>query len=132
MKRLRVELACKLHHLTLGHRVLAGAKSLPDVEIFPIQIVHHGISFRSRQNLPVSLRGASVASQTIVSAPCATVRVAPAPPMSVCTQPGQTELTAMPGRAAASCRVTAFNAAFEIEYAGAQCSMSFNWPAPLE
>src|SRR5947207_5376810 len=114
MKRLRIEFAGKLHHLTLGHRGLAGAKPLANVEIFKNAFVHHGISFRSRQNLPVSLRGASVASQTIVSAPCATVRVAPAPPMSVCTQPGQTELTAMPGRAAASCRVTALSAAFEI------------------
>ena len=37
-----------------------------------------------------------VAAQTGVSAPSSTERVAPDPPMSVRTHPGQTELTRMP------------------------------------
>src|ERR1043166_10277596 len=95
---------------------------------------HHGISFRSRKNLPVSSRGAAVASHTIVSAPSATERGAFGPPMSVRTQPGQTEFTPMPllRNAAASWRVTALSAVFEMLYAGAYVSMSLNWPAPLD
>src|SRR6266403_1940543 len=73
---------------------------------------HHGITLRSLQNLPVSVCGASAASQTIPEAPSATERVASAPPISVRTQPGQTELTANFGKAAASCEVTPFNAVF--------------------
>ena len=63
---------------------------------------HQGITLRSRQNLAVSFCGASEASQTIPEAPSATERVAPDPPISVLTQPGQTELTAKLGNAAAS------------------------------
>src|SRR5204862_197681 len=46
---------------------------------------HHGISLRSRRNLPVRSCGASLASHTIVSAPSCTDRVAFAPPL--CDQP---------------------------------------------
>src|SRR5664279_4499289 len=66
---------------------------------------HQGMAFRSLQNLPVSSWGASDASQTIPLAPSPTERVAFDPPMSVRTQPGQTELTANFGKAAASCEV---------------------------
>src|SRR5438046_9382714 len=87
----------------------------------------------SRQNLPVSFCGASTASQTMPVAPSPTERLAFGPPMSVRTQPGQTELTANFGKAAASCEVTPFNAVFEMQYAGAQPSApSVNWPPPLE
>src|SRR5205085_2908142 len=76
---------------------------------------YHGMTLRSRQNLPVSFCGASAASQTMPAAPSAMERVAFDPPMSVRTQPGQTELTAKFGRAAASCEVTPFNAVFEMQ-----------------
>src|SRR6266513_5850012 len=76
---------------------------------------HHGMTLRSRQNLPVSVCGASVASQTIPEAPSATERVAFDPPMSVRTQPGQTELMANFGKAAASWEVTPFNAVLEMQ-----------------
>src|SRR6058998_2663947 len=79
---------------------------------------HQGISFRSRKNFPVSFCGASAASQTIVFAPSSTERVAPCPPISVRTQPGQTEFTANFGNAVASCEVTALSAVFEMQYAG--------------
>ena len=59
--------------------------------------------------------GASPASHTIVSAPSSTERVAPWPPISVRTHPGQTEFTANFGSAAASCEVTPFNAVFEMQ-----------------
>src|SRR6184192_2304294 len=89
---------------------------------------HHGISLRSRRNLPVRACGASLASHTIVSAPSSTERFAFSPPMSVRTQPGHTEFTANFGNAAASCTVTPFNAVFEMQYAGAQPSApSVNW-----
>jgi hypothetical protein len=53
--------------------------------------------------------------------------------MSVRTQPGQTELIANFGNAAASCTVTPLSAVFEMQYAGAQPSApSVNWPPPLE
>src|SRR5205814_8773574 len=75
---------------------------------------YQGITFRSRKNLPVSFCGASVASHTMPSAPSPIERVAFDPPMWVRTQPGQTELTANFGKAAANCEVTPFNAVFEI------------------
>jgi hypothetical protein len=56
-----------------------------------------------------------VASQTIMSAPSSTERVAFLPPMSVCTQPGQTEFTANFGSAAASYDVTPLSAVFEMQ-----------------
>src|SRR6516162_8820813 len=79
------------------------------------QAAHQGMTLRSRTNFPVRSSGASRASHTAVSAPCATSRSAFAPPMSVLTQPGQTELTATVLRSsAARTPVTAFNAAFEM------------------
>src|SRR4029453_5514634 len=91
------------------------------------------MTLRSRQNLPVSSCGAATASQTMPVAPSPTERVALAPPMSVWTQPGQTELTANFGKAVASCVVTPFNAVFEIQKEGAQpAAPSANWPPPLE
>src|SRR5262245_14658025 len=76
---------------------------------------YQGITLRSRQNLPVSFCGASAASQTMPEAPSATERVAFAPPISVRTHPGQTELMAKFGNAAASCTVTPFRAVFEMQ-----------------
>ena len=76
---------------------------------------HHGISSRSRKNLPVSSSGASVASRTAVSAPSSTDRGAVGPPISVRTQPGHVEFTAIlsPCRALASMRVSPLSASFE-------------------
>jgi len=54
---------------------------------------YHGIRWRSRKNPPVGPLSGRVASHTGVSAPCATVRGARSPPMSVLTHPGQAELT---------------------------------------
>jgi hypothetical protein len=76
---------------------------------------YHGITFLSRQNFPVSLWGASLTNQTIPEAPSATDLVAFGPPISVWTQPGQTEFTANFGKAAASCTVTPFIAVFEMQ-----------------
>src|SRR5437660_11450594 len=76
---------------------------------------YQGISFRSRKNFPVSFCGASLASHTIVSAPSSTDRVAPCPPISVRTQPGQTEFIANFGSAVANCDVTPLSAVFEIQ-----------------
>src|SRR5437762_10762291 len=76
---------------------------------------YQGITFRSRKNLPVSFCGASAASQTMPVAPSPTERLAFGPPMSVRTQPGQTELTANFGKAAASCEVTPLSAVFEMQ-----------------
>ena len=71
---------------------------------------HQAMGFRSRRNWPVRVCGASSASQTIVSAPSSTERGAASPPISVRTQPGETEFTAKRGRAAAKCWVRAFSA----------------------
>ena len=49
---------------------------------------YHGMTLRSRKNLPLSVCGASVANQTAVSAPSLTDRGALAPPISVLTHPG--------------------------------------------
>src|SRR5947208_13942638 len=76
---------------------------------------YQGITFRSLKNLLVIECGASDASHTTPEAPSAIERVALEPPMSVRTQPGQTELTANFGKAAASCAVTPFNAVFEMQ-----------------
>ena len=76
---------------------------------------HQGMTFLSLQNFPVSFCGASQASHTMPDAPSAIDRVAFEPPISVRTQPGQTEFTADFGSAAASCEVTPFNAVFEMQ-----------------
>src|SRR4051794_30814688 len=52
---------------------------------------HHGMGARSRKKPPVGPSSGRVAAHVIVSAPSSTERGAPAPPMSVRTQPGQTE-----------------------------------------
>jgi hypothetical protein len=49
---------------------------------------HQAIVLRSRKKRPLRVSGAAVASQTAVSAPSSTERVALAPPISVRTQPG--------------------------------------------
>src|SRR5262245_17867750 len=94
---------------------------------------HQGISLRSRKNFPVSFCGASLASHTMVSAPSSTERVAFDPPISVRTQPGQTEFTANFGNAVASCDVTPSNAVIELQYAAAQPSAPpASWTPPLD
>src|SRR5205085_8903204 len=95
-------------------RILSHSLREPLCEDFPARD-YQGMTLRSFTNLPVRSCGASVASQTIVAAPSATDRVAPSPPMSVRTQPGQTLFTAHFGRAAASWTVTPFNAVFETQ-----------------
>src|SRR5262249_54099111 len=94
---------------------------------------HHGISLRSRRNLPVISCGASLASHTIVSAPSSTERLALSPPISLRTQPGQIKFTTNFGNAAESCTVTQFSAVFKIQKAGAQPSAPpESCPPPLE
>ena len=65
--------------------------------------------------MPVNSGGASVASHTAVSAPSSTDRGAVGPPISVRTQPGHMEFTAIlsPCRVLASMRVTPLSASFE-------------------
>src|ERR687885_86142 len=86
--------------------------------------VYQGIWRRSRKNPPVGPPSGSVASQTIVSAPFSTERVALGPPMSVRTHPGSRQFTSTlgaPARATASAtmRVSALSAVLESEYEGA-------------
>ena len=68
------------------------------------------------QKPPVGPPSGNVAAHTMPAAPSVTGRP-PAPPMSVATQPGHTELTRMPSArsSSANTRVNAFNAAFEVE-----------------
>ena len=66
----------------------------------PLQ-AHHPMTLRSLRNFPLKVCGASVASQTAVSAPSSTDRVAFAPPISVRTHPGHITLTAMPSELSA-------------------------------
>lgn len=76
---------------------------------------HHPIGWPSRKKPPLGPPGASVAAHTMPEAPCLTFRSALTPPMSVLTQPGQTELTMMPRElsSCASVRVSTLSAAFE-------------------
>src|SRR5207247_2777331 len=92
---------------------------------------YHSMDFRSLKNPPVGPSGGSVASHTIVSAPSSTDFGAPRPPMSVRTQPGLALLTStpVPFVAPASCRVNAFSALFDIEYAGAYVPIDDSCPA---
>src|SRR4051812_48341087 len=76
---------------------------------------YQAIRFRSWKKPPLGPSAGSVASQTIVSAPSSTLRVAFGPPMSVRTQPGSTQFTRADGNAEASITVIAFSVAFEIE-----------------
>jgi hypothetical protein len=75
---------------------------------------HQRSGLPSRKKPPVGPPFGSVAAQTTLAAPSFTLRGALAPPMSVATQPGQTEFTNMPlpRNSPASVRVNAFNAAF--------------------
>src|SRR4051812_41550032 len=95
---------------------------------------HQAIGFRSLKKPPVGPFAHSVASQRIVSAPSSTERGAAEPPISVRTQPGEAQLTRtpVPRVAAASWRVKAFNAAFDIEYAGAYVPIDASCPASDE
>src|SRR5439155_5013602 len=67
----------------------------------------------------------SIAPRTINRAPTSTLRLAPGPPISVRTQPGQTELTRifLEASSRARIRVRAFIATFDTEYAEGQPSL---------
>ena len=67
--------------------------------------VYHGIGWRSRKKPPLGPSSGRVASHTMVSAPCSTERSASGPPMSVRTQPGQTELILTPDSLSSSARM---------------------------
>ena len=75
---------------------------------------HHGRGLPSRKNPPVGPLSGSVAAHTIPAAPSLTERGAPAPPISVATQPGHTAFTKIRvfRSSPASERVKAFSAAF--------------------
>src|SRR6267378_4824587 len=95
---------------------------------------YHAIALRSRKKAPVGPLSGAVASHTTVSAPFSTVRVAPRPPMPVCTQPGSTEFTRIPipSDSAAVTRVTTLIPAFDNLYAMYPAPISANEPIPLE
>src|SRR5512146_125908 len=100
-----------------------------DVDGFRIDEIksldYHGNGLPSRKNPPVGPLSGSVAAQIMLAAPSATLRGAPAPPISVATQPGQTEFTRMRAlrSSAARVRVIAFSAAFVTWYAGGPAPM---------
>jgi hypothetical protein len=75
---------------------------------------HQGNGRPSRKKPPLGPEEGRSAAQTTLAAPSLTGRP-PAPPMSVATQPGQTELTRMPSlrSSVASIRVSAFSAVLE-------------------
>ena len=78
---------------------------------------HQSMRRPSRKKPPVG-SPTRVAAQTIDAAPFSTLRLAPCPPMSVRTQPGQTALT-MIRRAPSSgaqTRTSALSAIFETRY----------------
>src|SRR5919106_1603188 len=76
---------------------------------------YQGIGLRSRKKPPLGAPSGSVASQTGVLAPSSTERRAFCPPMSVRTQPGQTELTRMfsSSSSAVNIRVSALRPVFD-------------------
>src|SRR5205807_4214056 len=82
-------------------------------------------SLPSRKKPPVGPLSRSVAATIMLAAPSATLRGAPGPPISVATQPGQTEFTRMCAlrSSAARVRVIAFSAAFVTWYAGGPAPM---------
>ena len=75
---------------------------------------HQGMGFPSRKKPPVGPSSRS-AAQRIEAAPSPSERGAPGPPISVRTQPGQTELifTARPSNSGAMIRTRALSAALE-------------------
>jgi len=79
-------------------------------------LYYHGISFLSLKNLPEGPLSGSNESQTAVSAPSSTERVAPGPPISVRTQPRLIVLTSIfvLNNSVARIFVNEFNAVFEI------------------
>src|SRR5436190_435401 len=82
---------------------------------------------------PVGPVSGSVAAHTTLAAPSSTERGASGPPISVATQPGQTELTRIPEErsSSASRRVSAFKATFETLYAGVPPPITASDPLSL-
>src|SRR5947207_3794841 len=76
---------------------------------------HHASGSPSREKPPVGPSSGSKAAHMTLVAPSSTVRGASGPPISVATQPGQTELTRMreARSSSANIRVSALSAAFE-------------------
>src|SRR5215210_4364760 len=88
----------------------------------------------SRKKPPVGPLLGSVAAQMRASAPSSTERVAPEPPISVCTHPGLTALTRMPlpRNSEARMRVRALRAVLETRYPGEPPPMSSRDASPVE
>src|SRR5829696_9417377 len=95
---------------------------------------YQGTGRRSWKKPPVGPLFGSVAAQTRASAPSSTERVAPEPPMSVCTHPGLTALTRMrlPRSSEARIRDRALRAVFETRYPGEPPPMSSRAASPVE
>src|SRR5215212_6476719 len=95
---------------------------------------YQGTGRRSWKKPPVGPLFGSVAAQTRASAPSSTERVAPEPPISVCTHPGLTALTRMPlpRSSEARMRVRALRAVFETRYPGEPPPMSSRAASPVE
>ena len=66
---------------------------VPKLALYPLIILLLGIGWPSRKKPPLGPSSGRVAAQTMPEAPSSTVRSALEPPISVRTQPGQTELT---------------------------------------
>jgi hypothetical protein len=91
---------------------------------------YHGSGLPSRKNPSVGPLSGRVAAHKIPAAPSRTERGAPAPPISVATQPGHTEFTRIrePRSSPASVRVKAFSAALVTCYAGGPAPMFVSDP----
>src|SRR5215212_4407800 len=96
--------------------------------------LHQASGWLSRKNPPVGPSSGSVTAHMTLAAPSSTVRGASGPPISVATQPGQTELTRIreARNSSASMRVSAFRATFETLYAGVPPPITVNEPLSLD
>ena len=83
-------------HVQLSHGQITNLPRPSIAEARQLGIPYHPMDLRSRKNFPLSFGDASVANHIAVSAPSSTDREALAPPMSVRTQPGHIEYTAIP------------------------------------
>src|SRR5689334_19880198 len=96
-------------------------------------LAHHAMVLPSRKKPPCGPSAPKVAAQTMPLAPTSTERLAPAPPISVLTQPGQTELTCTRALCRAKMRVSALSAALDTRYAelGQPCAVWLPAATPL-
>src|SRR5581483_9437669 len=111
------------HRLPFVRSTTSGSPSPPAPTPAPRVISYQASGRPSRKNPPAGPSRSSVAAHTTLAAPRPTGRP-PRPPMSVAVQPGQTAFTRIAGSSAARILVSAFNAAFEMLYAGV--------PPPIE